>query len=233
MACSRGEALPNTPGHFATHQRENLDLTELLATGGTTMANRKSFLGALWDGDVTGAIGSLVAGIVHLIAMGLFLLLLGVTAPLLAVVMPFVAYQVSADNIGAFAAIYFFLGAFASALFTFMAYNHVTRKERRARGETFGQHCRHVLGYPTLCIIGSWVADAVFMLMFKDMLWSDSNIAHAIFFTLAPIAVFAPLWVFLIHRRRQKAAMDELHRRFVAMREAKDVEFLREQGIVS
>ena len=197
------------------------------------MANRKSFLGALSDGDVTGAIGSLVAGIVHLIAMGLFLLVLGLTAPLLAVVMPLVAYQISSDNIGAFAAVYFILGAFGSGMFTCLLYCWVTRKERRARGETFGQHCRKVMGYPTLSLIGSWAADAVFMLMFKDMLWSDSNMAHAIFFALAPIAVFAPLWAFLIHRRRQKAAMDELHRRFVAMREAKDAEFLREQGIVS
>src|SRR5579863_3754832 len=159
------------------------------------MANRKSFLGALWDGDVTGAIGSLVAGIVHLIAMGLFLLVLGLTAPLLAVVMPFVAYQISSDNIGAFAAVYFFFGAFAAGIFTFMVYIRVTRKERQARGETYGQYCRHVLGYPTLSLTCSWLADAVFMLLFKDMLWSDSNVAHAIFFALAPIAVFAPLWV--------------------------------------
>jgi len=197
------------------------------------MANRKSFLGALWDRDVTGAVGSLVAGLVHLIAMALFLLLLGVASPVLAIVMPFVAYQISSDNIGAFAAVYFILGAFGSGMFTCLLYCWVTRKERRARGETFGQHCRKVMGYPTLSIIGSLVADAVFMLLFKDLLWSDSNMAHAIFFALAPIAVFSPLWVFLIHRRRQKAAMDELSRQFAERRRARDAEFLREQGIVS
>ncbi len=165
--------------------------------------------------------------------MGLFLLVLGLTAPLLAVVMPFVAYQVSADNIGAFAVVYFFLGAFAAGIFTFMVYIHITRKERKARGETYGQYCRNVLGKPTLSLICSWLADAVFMLLFKDLLWSDSNIAHAIFFALAPAAVFAPLWVFLIYRQRQKNAMADLHRRYVAMRREKDAEFLREAGIVS
>lgn len=201
--------------------------------GGTKMASRKSFLGALCSGDMTGAFGSLAAGIIQLIVMGIFLTVLGITSPILAVVMPFVAYQVSSEKIGEFAAIYFFLGAFASAIFTFMVYCWVTRKERRARGETFGQHCRKVMGYPTLCIIGSLVADAIFMLLFKDMLWSDSNMAHAIFFALAPAAVFAPLWVFLIHRRRQKMAMEELSRKFAERRRAKDAEFLREQGIVS
>jgi len=86
-------------------------------------------------GDVTGAGGSLFAGIVQLIATSIFLTVLGVTSPVLALLMPFVAYQISSDKIGAFAAVYFFLGAFAAGIFTFMVYIHVTRKERQARGE--------------------------------------------------------------------------------------------------
>jgi hypothetical protein len=190
----------------------------------------KNFFEEVQKGNTVGAIFGLI---VHLILMGLFLLLLGVTAPLLAVVMPFVAYQISPDNIGGFAVVYFFLGAFASATFTGIVYCLATRKERRATGVTFGQHCRNVAGWPTLSILCSWAADIVFCLMFRDMLLSDSNTAHFIFFAVAPVAVFAPTWIYLIHRRRSKAAMDELHRRFVAMREAKDAEFLREQGIVS
>ena len=198
------------------------------------MANRKSFLGALWDGDTVGAAGALVAGIMHMIVMGLFLLLLGLTAAILAVVMPFFAYQLSPDDIGVFAFFYFFLGAFASGMFTGMVYVLVTRKERRARGETFGQHWKNVAGWPTLSIVCSWITSAVFTLMFKDsLLWSDSKVAHAIFFALAPAAVFSPLWIYLIHRRRQKEAMAELSRKFAELRRQRDAEFLREQGIVS
>jgi len=197
------------------------------------MANRKAFLGALWDGDIVGAAGALVAGIMHMIVMGLFLLVLGLTAPLLAVAMPFVAFTVSSENIGMFAFFYFFFGAFASAIFTFIVYNRVTRKERQARGETFGQHCRAVLGWPTASIFCSWAADIVFCILFRDALVSDSNTAHAVFFAFAPVAVFAPLWVFLIRRYRQKLAAEELYRKFKARRRQRDAEFLREQGIVS
>jgi uncharacterized membrane protein YvlD (DUF360 family) len=210
------------------------------------MANR-SFLAALWDGDIVGAAGTLVAGIMHMVVMGLLLLLLGLTAPVLALVMPFVAYQVSADNIGVFAFCYFFFGAFAAAVFTGMLYVIITRKERKARGETFAEHCRNVGLWPIASIFGSFAADIVFFVMFKDLLWSDSNMAHAIFFALAPIAVFAPLWAFLIHRRRQKMArknqyvgipttaeMVEYRRLEETMWEKmRDAEFLRSQGIVS
>jgi hypothetical protein len=69
--------------------------------------------------------------------------------------------------------------------------------------------------------------------MFRDMLLSDSNMAHFIFFALAPIAVFMPTWIYLIHRRRQKAAMEELRRRFEERCRRRDAEFLRSQGIAS
>ena len=196
------------------------------------MTNRRSFLAAIWDGDIVGAAGALVAGILHMIVMGMFLLLLGLTAPLLAVVMPFVAYQLSPESIGIFAFFYFFLGAFASAIFTNIVYCRVTRKERRARVETFGQHCRNVAGWPTLSILGSWAADLVYLTMFHEWLWI-SPVSRFIFFALAPVAVFMPLWVFLIHRRRQRAAMEELSRKFAAQRRQRDAEFLRSQGIVS
>jgi len=68
--------------------------------------------------------------------------------------------------------------------------------------------------------------------MFHEWLWI-SPVSRFIFFALAPVAVFAPLWVFLIHRRRQKAAMEELHRKFAERRRQSDSEFLREQGIIS
>ena len=215
------------------------------------MANRKGFVEELRSGNAVGAIFGLI---VHLILMGLFLLLLGVTAPLLALLMPFVAYQLSPDSIGIFTFFYFFFGAFASAMFTFMVYCHVTRKERRARGETFGQHCRNVAGWPTLSIIGSWAADLVFLTMFHEWLWI-SEASRFIFFTLAPVAVFAPLWVYLIHRKRQKeaqqrekleweqrsAAWDAAHEEEETLwqkmqdddRRRKDAEFLRSQGIVN
>jgi len=196
------------------------------------MADRKSFLGALWDGDIVGAIGALVAGILHMIVMALFLLLLGLTAPILAVVMPFVAYNLGSESIGILTFFYFFFGAFASGMFTFMVYCRVTQKERRARGETFGQHCRNVAGWPTLSILGSWAADLVYLTMFHEWLWI-SPVSRFIFFALAPVAVFMPLWVFLIHRRRQRAAMEELSRKFAAQRRQRDAEFLRSQGIVS
>jgi hypothetical protein len=195
------------------------------------MASRKSFLGALWNGDIVGAAGALVAGVLHAIVMGIFLIVLGITSPILAVVVPFFAYDYR--NVGELAAIYFFLGPFASAMFTFMVYCHVTRKERRAAEETFGEHCRKVMGYPTLCIICSAVAECIYFVMFRDWLWSDSHMAHAIFFALAPAAVFAPLWIYLIRRKRQKDAMADLHQRYVAMRRERDAEFLREQGIVN
>jgi hypothetical protein len=135
------------------------------------------------------------------------LTLLGLFAPILAVVMPFIAYQVSDDNIGCLAFCYFLFGAFAAGIFTGILYVIITRKERKARGETFAEHCRNVGLWPTASLFCSWAADIVFYLLFRDLLWSDSNMAHAIFFGLAPIAVFAPLWAFLIHRRRMKAAM--------------------------
>jgi MFS family permease len=174
--------------------------------GGKKMAN-KSFLGALWSGDIVGAAGALVAGIMHMLVMGAFLLLLGLTTPILAVAMPFVAYRLSPDDIGIFVFFYFFLGAFAAGMFTGMVYILVTRKERRERGETFAEHCRNVAGWPTLSLFASLVASFIFHLMFQDLLWSESNTAHAMFFALAPVAVFAPLWAFLIHRRCQKTAM--------------------------
>jgi hypothetical protein len=129
---------------------------------------------------------------------------------------------------------YFFLGGFASAIFTNIVYCCVTRKERRARGETFGQHCRTVAGWPTLSIICSWITSSIYTAMFKNsLLWVESNMAHAVFFAMAPIAVFSPLWIYLIRRYRQKAEMEELRRKFIALRQQRDAEFLREQGIVS
>jgi len=38
------------------------------------------------------------------------------------------------------------------------------------------------------------------------------------------------LWAFLLHRRRQKMAMEELSRTFAERRRLRDAEFLREQG---
>jgi uncharacterized membrane protein YvlD (DUF360 family) len=192
----------------AEHTGSDCGRLDRTSGAGTKMTYKKSFIGALWEGDIVGAMSALVAGIMHMIAMGLFLLLLGLTAPLLAVVMPFVAYQIDPDNIGVFAVCYFFFGAFAAGMFTGMLYVIITRKERKARGETFAEYCRNVAGWPALGLIASWVASAIFTLVLKDsLLWSDSAMAHAIFFALAPVAVFAPLWAFLIHRRRQKAAM--------------------------
>jgi len=114
------------------------------------MASRRSFLGALWDGDIVGAAGALVAGVLHAIVIGLILIVLGLTAPILAVVVPFYVYYADfgsdPTSIGMFTLFYFAVGAFASAMFTFMVYCRVTRKERTARGETFGEHCRKVMG---------------------------------------------------------------------------------------
>jgi len=188
-----------------------------------------NFFKELKSGNVVGAVVGLV---VHLVLMALFVLLLGLTAPLLAVAMPFVAYSLSSESIGLFTFFYFFFGAFASAMFTNIVYCRLTRKERRARGETFGQHCRAVAGWPTLSIICSWAADFVFFLMFRDLVWSDSNVAHFIFFALAPVAVFSPTWIYLIRRRRQRMAMEELHKKFEARSRLRDAEFLRSQGIV-
>jgi len=219
------------------------------------MGNRKSVLAALWDGDIVGAAGALVAGIMHMIVMGLVLLVLTAISPLLAVILPFVAYQLDSESLGIFAFFYFALGGFVSATFTGMAYCLITRKERRARREAFGQHCRTVAGWPTLSILCSWTADFVFFLMFRDLLLSDSNTAHFIFFALAPIAVYMPLWIYLVHRRRQinaketrkkqwqefsaarRAAREEEEALWRKMqdddRKRKDAAFLRSQGIVN
>jgi MFS family permease len=198
------------------------------------MPSRKSFLGALWVGDIVGAIGALVAGVLHMIVMGLFLLVLTAISPLLAVILPFVAYQLDSESLGMFAFFYFVLGGFVSATFTGIVYVHVTREERRERGEPWGQYCRNIGIWPILSIICSWITSAAYTLTFKDsLLWSDTNTAHAIFFAMAPVAVFSPLWVCLIHRRRQKTAMEALSRKFAERRGQKDGEFLCEQGIVS
>jgi len=174
----------------------------------------RNFFEEVQKGNTVGAIFGLI---VHLILMGMLILLLGVTAPLLAVAMPFVAYTLSSESIGIFTFFYFFFGAFASAMFTNIVYCHVTRKERRARGETFGEHCRNVAGWPTASIFGSWAAGLVYLTMFHEWLWI-SPVSRFIFFALAPVAVFAPLWAFLIHRRRQKLAMEELSRKFAERR---------------
>jgi hypothetical protein len=219
------------------------------------MANRKAFLAALWNGDIVGAAGALVAGIMHMIVMGLVLLGLTAISPLLTVILPFVAYHLDSESLGIFAFFYFALGGFVSATFTGIVYCLVTRKERRAAGVTFGQHCRDVAGWPTLSILCSWAADIVFCLMFRDMLLSDSNTAHFIFFALAPFVVFSPLWVYLIHRKRQKdehqrirfewkqrsAALEAARREEEALwqkmqdddRKRKDASFLRSQGIAN
>jgi hypothetical protein len=220
------------------------------------MANRKAFLTALWNGDIVGAAGALVAGIMHMIVMGLVLLLLTAISPLLAVILPFVAYHLDSESLGIFALFYFALGGFVSATFTGLLYCLVTRKQRRAAGVTFGQHCRKVAGWPTLSIICSWITSTGYTLMFKDsLLWSDSNMAHAIFFAMAPVAVFSPLWVYLIYRKRQKdehqrirfewkqcsaaweAAREEEEALWQKMqdddRKRKDAAWLRSQGIVN
>ena len=197
------------------------------------MANRRSFLAALWEGDLVGAAGALVAGILHMIVMLVFLLVLTAVSPILAVAMPFIAYQMSGDDVQLLALVYFILGAFPAGMFTGFVYCHVTRKERRAAGETFGEHCRKVLGWPTASLFCSWITSATYAVLFNALLFSDSNTAHAVFFALAPIAVFSPLWAFLIHRRRQKAAMERLSRSFDERRKKGDAEFLRNQGIVS
>jgi hypothetical protein len=220
------------------------------------MANRRSFLAALWDGDLVGAAGALVAGILHMIVMGLVLLVLTAISPLLAVILPFVAYHLDAESLGIFALFYFALGGFVSATITGIVYCHVTRKDRRAAGVTFGRHCRTVAGWPTLSIICSWTTSAGYTLMFRDsLLWSDSNMAHAIFFALAPVAVFSPLWFYLVHRRRQTNAKEKSKkqwREFSAAwdaareeeetawqkmqdddRQEKDAAFLHSQGIAN
>jgi cell division protein FtsX len=76
------------------------------------MANRRSFLAALWDGDLVGAAGALVAGILHMIVMLVFLLVLTAVSPIPAVAMPFIAYQMSGDDVQLLALVYFILGAF-------------------------------------------------------------------------------------------------------------------------
>jgi len=183
------------------------------------MTNKESFIGAL------------VAGILQLIATALFILALGFAAPILAVMVPFYAYYYVN---GMFTFAYFFLGGFAVAMFTNILYCRLTFAERKARGETFGQHCRTVAGWPTASILCSWICSCVFYKMFHHLLsYGSSNEDHFTFFALAPIAVFMPTWIYLIHRRRQKAAMEELHRKFEARRRQRDAEFLREQGIVS
>jgi hypothetical protein len=219
------------------------------------MANRRSFLAALWDGGLVGAAGALVAGILHMIVMLVFLLVLTAVSPILSVAMPFIAYQMSGDDVQLLALVYFILGAFAVAIFTGAVYCWVTRKERRAAGETFGQHCRNVGLWPIASILCSWISSGVFALLFKDLLISDSNMAHAIFFALAPIAVFSPLWVYLIYRKRQKdehqrirfewkqrsaaweAARDEEEALWQKMQDddckRKDAAWLRSQGIVN
>jgi len=168
------------------------------------MANRKAFLAALWGGDLVGAAGALAAGIMHMVVMGLFLLVLTAISPLLAVILPFVAYHLDSESLGIFAFFYFALGGFVSATFTGIVYCLVTRKERRAAGETFGEHCRKVLGWPTASLFCSWITSATYAVLFNALLFSDSNTAHAVFFALAPIAVFSPLWVYLIYRKRHK-----------------------------
>ena len=215
------------------------------------MANRKSLLTALWDGDLVGAAGALVAGIMHMIVMGLVLLLLTAISPILFAAMPFIASKMDGDAVQLLALVYFILGAFPAGMFTGFVYCHITRKERRGAGVTFGQHCRNVAGWPTLSIICSWITSAGYTLMFKDLLFSDSNMAHAIFFALAPIAVFSPLWVYLIHRKGQinareqrqefsaawKAAREEEEALWQKMQDGdckrQDAAFLRSQGIAN
>jgi hypothetical protein len=91
--------------------------------------------------------------------------------------------------------------------------------------------------------------------LFNALLFSDSNTAHAVFFALAPIAVFSPLWVYLIYRKRQKdehqrirfewkqrsaaweAAREEEEALWQKMQDddckRKDAAWLRSQGIVN
>ena len=219
------------------------------------MANRRSFLAALWDGDLVGAAGALVAGILHMIVMLVFLLVLTAVSPILAVAMPFIAYQMSGDDVQLLALVYFILGAFPAGMFTGFVYCHVTRKERRAAGGTFGEHCRKVLGWPTASLFCSWITSATYAVLFNALLFSDSNTAHAVFFALAPIAVFSPLWVYLIYRKRQKdkhqrirfewkqrsaaweAAREEEEALWQKMQDddckRKDAAWLRSQGIVN
>jgi hypothetical protein len=217
------------------------------------MANRKSVLGALWDGDIVGAAGALVACILHMAAMLVFLLVLTAVSPILLAAMPFIAYKMSGDDVQLLALVYFILGAFPAGMFTFAVYFFVTRNEVRDR--SFCASFRRHAGWPTASLFCSWITSGAYAILFHALLFSDSNMAHAIFFALAPVAVFSPLWVYLVHRRRQKDEQQRIRlewkQRSAAWVEAqkeeevlwqkmqdddckrKDAAWLRSQGIVS
>jgi hypothetical protein len=212
------------------------------------MANRKSVLAALWDGDLVGAAGALVAGILHMAAMLVFLLLLTAVSPFLFAAMPFIVYKMEGDAVQMLALVYFILGAFPAGMFTFAVYFFLTRNEVRGGW-------RKTLGWPTASLFCSWTTSIAYVILFNSLLFSDSNMAHAVFFALAPFAVFSPLWVYLIHRKRQKdagerarlewqrcsaaweAARQEEEALWQKMqdddRREKDAAWLRSQGIVS
>jgi len=161
------------------------------------------------------------AGIAKFAAFNIAFILFVAAAPLLYVTVPFaVVVTHPGENLWWLAMAYMVLGPLASAFWMLVICHYPTVHAARLAGKLdtwradqggLGHTLTKSFGFMFLGIFGSIVSEAIFCVAFHSLLVPPNAVKYLMFYVMAPFAVFAPVLVTLVVRRRRAAAKVKKH----------------------
>jgi hypothetical protein len=162
-------------------------------------------------------IKSVVGGIAKFAAFNLALILFVVAAPVIYLTVPFaVVIANPASNLWWLVAAYMVSGPVASAFGMILICHWSSFHTARLSGKTItewraanGGMRRTVwkaIGFMCLGLVGTVISETIFCIVFHFLIVPPNAVSYLVFFAMAPFAVYAPVILTVVIRRRRTAA---------------------------
>jgi len=157
----------------------------------------------------------------ELVAINILMLVFCASTPLFYTVLPFyVIFTCSHQVVAMFTEAYTLLGPLACAFWMLVICHYPSIHKARLEGKAatwrqdaggLGHTLPKSFGFMFLGIFGSIVSEAIFCVAFHSLLVPPNAVKYLMFYVMAPFAVFAPVLVTLVVRRRRAAAKVKKH----------------------
>lgn len=161
-------------------------------------------------------IKGILGAVARFAAINIAVILFVVAAPLLYVTVPFaVVIAMPGQNLWWLVMAYMLLGPLASAFWMLVICHYPTVHKARLAGKLsswrqdqggLGRTLTKSFGFMFLGIFGTIVSEAIFCVTFHSLLVPPNAVSYLVFFVMAPFAVFAPVLLTFVYRRRKAAA---------------------------